>query len=78
MQIEKQITITYRWWNNEIEEISSGHMKALEETALDHIAIMLKIGFTSGELKDNIHMYNTDPEDGIEYHGHWEQKQKTL
>jgi len=29
-------------------------------------------GCTSGELVDNIHMTSRDPEDGIEYSGHWE------
>ena len=29
-------------------------------------------GYTSGEMTDNICMRGSDPENGIEYHGHWE------
>jgi len=72
MQIERKIKITYRWWNNDLDEIDSGHILALEETAQDKIYEMLKEGYTSGELLDNVRMHDTDPEDGIEYRGWWE------
>ena len=73
-EISKRYTVTYRWWNNDLESISPEHQAALDETAEERIAEMLKEGYTSGELCDNIHMLDTDPEDGIEYSGWWEKK----
>lgn len=73
-EISKSYQISYRWWNNEVATIPPGHRAALDETAEEMIAGMLKAGYTSGELCDNIHMLDTDPEDGIEYRGWWEKK----
>ena len=70
--MERQILISYRWWNSDIEEIDSKHMEALEETAQDQIFKMMPDGFTSGQLNGNIRMHDTDPEDGIHYEGWWE------
>ena len=71
MQIERKISITYRWWNNSIDKIDAEHIKALEESAQDRISYMMVNGFVSGELHDNISV-NNDTEDGIEYSGYWE------
>lgn len=73
-EISRRYIISYRWWNNDIETISPEHREALDETAESQIAVMLKDGFTSGELNDNIHMIDSDPEDGITYRGWWEKK----
>jgi len=73
-EISKRYTITYRWWNSDLESISPEHQAALDETAEARIAEMLMEGFTSGELYDNIYMLDTDPEDGIEYQGWWVKK----
>jgi len=75
--MERKITITFGWWQDgSDEEIDKGHAEALEETAWERIGEMMKEGFTSGELNDNIHMHNTDPEDGIAYRGWWEIKKE--
>jgi hypothetical protein len=68
-QIERKVTITYRWWNE--NEVKPNHVEALEESAWTRIIEMANQGYTSGELNDNIHMDN-DPEDGVEYSGWWE------
>lgn len=72
MQIERNIKITFRWWNDDVDEINPKHLEALEETAYVRIFDQIQEGYTSGELFDNIHMFDSDPEDGIEYEGWWE------
>jgi hypothetical protein len=71
---EKKIVITYKWWevNTKNGEINPEHQEALEETAKEHIFTQIKEGFVSGELFDNIHMTDDDPEDGISYQGTWD------
>lgn len=74
-QLERSIQITYRWWRNGKLKIKPEHVPALEERADERIAEMRAQGYTSGELSDNIHMTDKDPEDGVEYSGWWEVKQ---
>jgi hypothetical protein len=74
-QLERRITITYRWWRSSQGEIKKHHIEALEESAMDRIMEMIKQGYTSGELKDNIHILARDPMDGVEYSGYWEMKE---
>ncbi len=74
-QIEIKKVITYRWWRDGDDEIKPEHAQALEERADDRIVEMMKEGYTSGELRDNIRMTDEDPEDGIEYQGWWEVKE---
>ena len=71
-QIERSKTITYRWWRDSENEIKPEHVAALEERADERIAEMMAQGYTGGELNDNIHMTEDDPEDGVEYKGWWE------
>jgi len=71
-EMKRSKVITYRWWRSNKQEIKPEHVEALEETADARITEMMKDGFTSGELNDNIHMTDDDPEDGIEYTGYWE------
>ena len=75
-QIERKITITYRWWRD--GEVKKEHVAALEEAARERISEMAKEGYTSGELHDNIHATDDDPEDGVEYSGWWELKEECL
>ncbi len=63
-QFERKMQITYRWWNDEAEEIPSDHQIHLEDEAEDRINNMRKEGYTSGELNSTIG--DTD------YRGHWE------
>lgn len=77
-QIEKQIIITYRWWNQDLETIDPDHAEALEESATQRISEMRAEGYTSGELHDNIFMNDSDPEDGIDYQGWWEVTTTTI
>ncbi len=79
MQMEKQITIKFRWWNSEDEtEIKTGHREVLEKSAFDRIVDMMKEGYTSGELRDNVGFLEDDPDDGVEYQGWWEIEHKTI
>lgn len=73
-QIERIKTITYRWWRDGKVGIKPEHIEALEERADERIAEMMAQGCVSGELNDNIHMTDDDPEDGVEYSGYWEIK----
>lgn len=76
-QLERKKTITFRWWRQGKEEIVPAHMDALEETAMERIGEMITAGYSSGDLQDNIHMTDTDPEDGVDYKGWWEYKDTT-
>lgn len=71
-QLERSKLTTYRWWRSGGQDIKPEHVPALEERADERIAEMLTEGYSSGELNDNIHMTEDDPEDGIEYSGWWE------
>ena len=73
--MEKKISITYRWNDTNIK---NKHKEALEETAQERIFEMIKEGYTSGELNDNIYMTDDDPEDGVEYSGWWEMTTETI
>jgi hypothetical protein len=79
-QMEKQITITFRWWpaDGSNKPIPVEHQEALEESANERINKMRSDGFTSGELNDNINMLDTDPEDGVAYRGWFEINTKTI
>ena len=74
MQIEKQQTITYRWWSDDIEKISSECSNNLEEHAVGRIYEMLQQGYTSGDLSME---YELDSKE-IEFSGWWEITTKTL
>lgn len=75
-QIERKITITYRWWRD--GEIKREHVEVLEEAARERVSEMAKAGYTSGELHENIRLTDDDPEDGVEYTGWWELKEECL
>jgi len=49
-QMEKQITITFRWWpaDGSKKPIDPKHQEALEESANERINKMRSEGFTSG------------------------------
>jgi len=68
-------TISYRWWRDGNKTVKKAHVEALKESAMERITSQMSEGFSSGELNDNIHMTNRDPEDGIEYHGFWQVKE---
>lgn len=68
------IKIEY-WWREETNKhIPKNHRDALHETAQERIYDMLKEGYTSGELQDNVFMNDSDTEDGVSYFGWWEIK----
>lgn len=77
-QIEREVKITYRWWNDDRSEIKPNHIEALEESAMERITKMMGEGYTAGELNDNIRMDDDDPDDGIPYKGWWEINTKCL
>lgn len=63
-QIEMKDTITFRWWNDEIEQIDFETSEILEASAREQIKEMQKEDYTSGELTENVN--------GIEFRGWWE------
>lgn len=71
-QLERTVSISYRWWRDD-GEVLPHHENALDESAMSRIRSLMAEGFTSGELADNVHTAN-DPEDGVDYRGHWEVK----
>jgi hypothetical protein len=71
--MKRKVTIKYNWKRVDgKKEIDPQHQKALEESAMDRIIKMSERGYSCGELSDNIHMHDADPEDGIAYTGWWE------
>ncbi len=74
IQIESKKQITYRWWRASKKAIKPEHVEALNRHAEEHITEMMKDGYTSGELHDNVSMTRKDPHAGVEYTGYWEVK----
>ena len=73
-EYKKQITINYRWNRPSGEDIIEDHIEALDESAQDSVIAMMKDGYVSGELNDNIFMNDSDienGEEGISYRGWW-------
>jgi hypothetical protein len=70
-QLDGRIVTVYGWRSKDNGGIPPEHIEALQETAMEQIAAGHKIGFMGGKLKDNIHMTDADPEDGIAYFGYW-------
>lgn len=62
-QIETKITIIYRWWRDEDEDIIEDHINQLDTEALSRIYFMSVEGLTSGDLNLSI--------DDIDYQGWW-------
>ncbi|OQA09856.1 MAG: hypothetical protein BWY66_00395 [bacterium ADurb.Bin374] len=75
LQMKREKTISYQWWRDSGEDIDPSHVEALAESAENRIAEMMKKGYPSGVLCDNI-CSGTDDEDGVEYSGWWEVKTK--
>ena len=77
--MQKQITITYWWKCDKIKgDFPIQFQEALNDSAEFRISEMMKEGFTSGELIDNIQLdipHNKTPKDGWECKGWWEAKE---
>jgi hypothetical protein len=86
-QIEKQVTITFRWWTNSDKEIDPNHVEGLEKSAMTIISEMMNEGYTSGELNESLRMPDFDnkrhskslnADDAmygyIDYQGYWDCK----
>ncbi|KXS55055.1 MAG: hypothetical protein AWU57_558 [Marinobacter sp. T13-3] len=58
-------------WNTEGMDLPAGHEDALKESGIERALSMANEGYVQGELNDNIHMNDDDPEEGVEYHGWW-------
>ena len=71
-------TISYRWWRTDKKSIRKEHIEALKETAMNRISDLMKDGYASGELIDNIRIDDRDGEDGIEYQGWFEIKEEQM
>jgi len=70
--MQRQIIIKYEWWRVDREPIDPEHMAVLKELTEEHIFKAIAAGWTEGVLEDRVHIHETDPENGIEYHGGWE------
>ncbi|KXS54998.1 MAG: hypothetical protein AWU57_594 [Marinobacter sp. T13-3] len=64
-----KVTVEMDW--NTDETTPREHEEALQESGVERALKMINEGYTQGELIDNIHMLDTDPEDGVEYRGWW-------
>jgi len=69
-QIERTVTLKYRWWRE--GGIRPAHVEALEEEATQRSKEMMGQGFTSGELYANVLVDAKDTDGGVEYRGWWE------
>ena len=69
--MKREIIISYNWSADDNRIIKFDHQEALEESAMNRIIEMMKEGYTSGELIDNISMDDEDGEDGVDYSGWW-------
>jgi len=54
------------------EEIDPAFEGALEDAAMERISAMLKEGYLSGELIENIRLPSDDSDDGVEFQGAWD------
>ena len=74
--MQRQKTISYNWSCSQIKgEIPEPLALALEESAEDRIFEMMKEGYISGELLDNVNIDIPNmktPEDGWECKGWWQ------
>lgn len=69
-QIERKITIKYRWWHDEVDDIPGNILEELADQAIDHIYEFMADGYTSGEMSTEI--------EGIYYNGFWEMTTETV
>lgn len=82
-EIAKEVTIKFRWWSGVdfIDKFPQDHQERLEQAAMDHISGMIKEGFTSGELREDLWVDAVPPCKSsifIEYLGHWEIEWRTV
>lgn len=69
--MERKMTITYNWLNEEGETPTQSHQEQLEDDAISRIFEMLREGYTSGELVSYASSDILGSEIEIGYHGHW-------
>lgn len=74
-----KIVITFNWWPTEDRKgkVKKKHQEALNESAQERIFAMMKEGYSSGELHDNVRMDDEDGPDGVSYQGWWDTTIKT-
>ncbi len=70
--MKREVIISYNWNKNDNGEIKPKHQEVLEESAMERILEIMKKGYTSGELYDNVCTDDEDGKDGIEYSGSWD------
>lgn len=73
-KVKGTIKISYEWreLNGGSTNIQENHVQALHESAEEQIREAFdKRDCYGGQLKDNVHMNDDDPEDGIDYFGSW-------
>lgn len=76
--METTLTITYRWWSDELPEIKSQHKELLHSRAMERITEGMGDGFVEGDLSTNIYMEGIDDQEGkdqyegYDYQGWWQ------
>ena len=75
-ELERKLSIRYRWWRSGGGDIRPEHVDALDERARDRIFEMAGKDFVAGELCDNIRFDDSDGDDGVEYRGYWRLEEK--
>ncbi len=80
--MKREIAISYNWQCEALEgEIPFCLAEVLEEHTYDRVFLMMKDGYTSGELCCNANIDiegKVTPEDGWECHGWWEKREVCL
>jgi len=73
--MNRKIEIKYWWKCDKLKAITSPLSEALEESAMDRIVEMLKEGYSSGDLLDDVNIEikgKKTPEDGWHCYGGFE------
>ena len=64
--------ITFNFWRDDQKPVQEEHEPFLMEAAIVRISELLREGYTSGQLIEQVVSCDEDPEDGVEYSGWWE------
>jgi hypothetical protein len=73
-ELVRKLRITYRLWRTDGKSIEQSHVEVLEDRAMELIQRQMRAGNVAGELCENLYVTVKDPENGIDYRGHWEVK----
>lgn len=67
-----KINISVEWWNaDDRSEPKRDYKDELVESAIKQVPGMILEGFTSGQLLENLCVSDKDPNEGVNFVGHW-------